>query len=47
LTYTATAAGAYYLRVDIYSSNPTPYTFTISINNVLKRTYYGTAYLAS
>jgi hypothetical protein len=47
VTYTATTAGVYYFRVRLYSGNPTPYTFTISINGVLKSTYYDTAYFAS
>jgi hypothetical protein len=47
LTYTATTAGVYYLRINLYAGNPTPYTFTISINNVLKNSYNNTAYYLS
>lgn len=43
LNYTVTSAGVYYARVDLYSSNPTAYNFTIKINGVQQgSTYYDT-----
>ena len=42
LTYTATTAGTYYVRADLYSSTPTAYTFTIKVNSAAGDTYYDT-----
>lgn len=44
MIYTCTTAGLYYLRVDIYSSIPTPYSLDIQINGILKDVHYDTVF---
>jgi len=43
LTYTVITPGLHWLRVDLYSSQPTPYKFVIKKNGQTIGTFYDTA----
>lgn len=42
MIYTITTSGLYYIRVDLYSSIPTAYSFTIKVNGVTQSLSYDT-----
>ena len=47
LLYTIATAGQYFLRIDLFSTTPTPYLFEITINGVPISSFYDTVYVVS